>query len=157
MVVVRPGSKIRRTTVSSRRQGGSPRSPFSYRIALLRTIEIQGTTAGHLARAVAAERHHAAAGAAPLVERARQMASTRAKAKDRSSEPDQADCRFKQAITSRRRQGPPCLVMRPSQHGWMRSRRLARLGGGARACCTNPMACPDVLGGGHIGQRDRLE
>src|SRR6266545_2628891 len=74
MVVVRPGSKIRRTTVSSRRQGGSPRSPFSYRIALLRTIEIQGTTAGHLARAVAPERNHAAAGAAPLVERARQMA-----------------------------------------------------------------------------------
>jgi hypothetical protein len=49
--------------------------------------KVQGTTAGHLARAVAAERHHAAAGAAPLVERARQIASTRVKANDRSSEP----------------------------------------------------------------------
>jgi hypothetical protein len=47
------------------------------------------------------------------------MASTRAKANDRSSEPAQADCRFKQTITSKSRQGPPCLVMRPSQDGWV--------------------------------------
>jgi hypothetical protein len=40
---------------------------------------------------VAAERHHAAAGTAPLVERARQMASTRARANDRNSEPAQAE------------------------------------------------------------------
>jgi hypothetical protein len=39
----------------------------------------------------------------------------------------------------------------------VRSRRLAGLGGGAGACCPGPIACPDVLGGGHIGQRDRLE
>jgi hypothetical protein len=136
---------------------GKSTLPFLLSHGLLRTIEVQGTTAGHLVRAVAAERHHAAAGAAPLVERVRQMASTRVRANDHSSEPASADCRFKQAITSRSRQGPPCLVLRPSQDGWVRSRRLARLGGGARACCTNPMACPDVLGGGHIGQRDRLE
>ena len=96
------------------------RSPHSLLVspALPRTIEVQGTTAGHLARAVAFERNHGAAGAAPLVERARQMASTRARANDRNSEPAQADGRFKQANTSRRRQGPPCLMMRSSQDGW---------------------------------------
>jgi hypothetical protein len=30
-------------------------------------------------------------------------------------------------------------------------------GGGAGACCTDPIVCPDVLGGGDIGQRDRVE
>jgi hypothetical protein len=116
MMVLRPGSKVCITTVSSR--PGKSTLPFSCRMALPRTIEVQGTTAGHLARAVAGERNHGAAGAAPLVERARQTASTRARANDRNSEPAQADGRFKQAITSRSRQAPPCLVMRPSQDGW---------------------------------------
>ena len=30
-------------------------------------------------------------------------------------------------------------------------------GGGAGACCPDPIVCPDVLGGGDIGQRDRVE
>ena len=77
MMVLRPGSKIRTTTVSSR--PGKSTLPFSCRMALPRTIEVQGTTAGHLARAVAGERNHGAAGAAPLVERARQMATVNAR------------------------------------------------------------------------------
>jgi hypothetical protein len=115
-MVLRPGQQGPHNHGVQR--AGEVHTPFSCRLALPRTIEVQGTTAGHLARAVAGERSHGAAGAAPLVERARQTASTRARANDRNSEPAQADGRFKQAITSRSRQGPPCLVMRPSQDGW---------------------------------------
>ena len=136
---------------------GSPRSPFSCRTAFSVPSKSKAPQQAISPVAVAAERNHAAAGAAPLVERARQMASTRARANDRNSEPDQADGRFRQVITSRSRQGPSCLVMRPSQDDRVRSRRFAGFGGGAGACCPGPIGCPDVLGGGDVGQRDRVE
>jgi hypothetical protein len=79
-----------------------------------------GTTAGHLARAVAAERNHAAAGGRHRrVERARQMASTRVKAKDYGSEPIRPTCPSWPAITSRRRQeqAAPLPEPQPGQLG----------------------------------------
>jgi hypothetical protein len=117
-VVLRPGSKIRITTVSSRRGKSTltfllSHCPSPYHRSPRHHSRPSRSRRGSRAASCGC-RGGTAGGAGPPDG----LPSTRAKVKDRSSEPDQADCRFRQAITSRRRQGPPWLVMRPSQDGW---------------------------------------
>ena len=115
-MVLRPGSKIRTTTVSSRR--GEVHTPFSCRLPFLVPSKSKApqqaiSLAPWLASGVMVlpGRHRWWSG--PARPPARAPGPTTVTANQL-----QADGRFKQAITSRSRQGPPCLMMRPSQDGW---------------------------------------
>jgi hypothetical protein len=112
-----------------------------------------GTTAGHLARAVAAERNHAAAGAAPPGGAGPPGGQPARQGQRLRQRTDQADVPVQAGDHLQEPTSAVCLFIWPSQDGWVRSCRLAGLGGGARptlhrlvsagmiCCCCLPVAC----------------